>query len=97
MADHGQTGKYHFSILGLFVKQKVRCVKIARINCVSEKPKTRAKLRKINRMYKYYVRACARIIRCDNKFQRNDTFFWRGPNSPLRGYPLLGRFSVCIL
>ena len=55
MADHGQIGKYHFAILGLFVKQKVRFVKIARINCVSKKPKNRAKLRKIYDFYKLYT------------------------------------------
>ena len=60
MADHGQIGKYHFSILGLFVKQKVRFVKIARINCVSKKPKNRAKLRKIYVIYKLYV--CTRAL-----------------------------------
>ena len=63
MADHGQTGKYHFAILGLFVKQKVRFVKIARINCVSKKPKNRAKLRKIYEIYNTYVYTRAKIIK----------------------------------
>ena len=63
MADHGQTSKYHFAIFGLFVKQKVRFVKIARINCVSEKPKNRAKLRKIYEIYNTYVYTRAQIIK----------------------------------
>jgi hypothetical protein len=63
MADHGQIGKYHFAILGLFVKQKVRFVKIARINCVSKKPKNRAKLRKIYEIYNTYVYTRAQIIK----------------------------------
>lgn len=63
MADHGQTSKYHFAILGLFVKQKVRFVKITRINYLTEKPKNRAKLRKIYEIYNTYVYTRAQIIK----------------------------------